>query len=361
MKRLNSALVALSVPMIALAVGCGDAGGGSTSAKADTSAASSAKPGPSAKTASAPASSGSAAAAKPAGETAPAPMPADAGATVKFMPKDCEERVFVNTGALVTGDVAKSLDALKGMVMSQLGGKPDADKAKKLDDAATANGLTMSSIRELAVCVGKDKKPLVAVAFDQSALKAPLADAIVNVMHAGSDEKGTRKDEDGVTYLTGEKPDHVMAVKGNILLAGLPMDGLKAATKGEGAADFADAAQNVIWIKSDKEGDQMMATVKAAGDNYDAKAVGMPDKKYAADWKADPKKAAEKMQADYSKEAEDAMKMPFLKPLEPAIKNLKVAPEGDKVAITTSFPRTALGEALSEMMKDPKNLGALMH
>jgi len=358
MKRSNTALVSLSVLACALAIGCGDAGGGSASAKADSSAASSAKPASSTKTAAN--SAAPSAAPKPGGDTAKpdmAPTPSgDVGSTIKYMPKTCEEaRVFANTGKLLGGDVGKAMEALEGQAMAELSGKPDGDKAQKAMDAAKAEGFSLAALKEISVCGNKGNKAIVAIGFDTSGLKGDLPTVLSKIEEAASGKAPDKKDEDGVTYLTSDK-GKTIAIKGNVIVAGdSSMDDLKAAMKasGEGAGDFADAASYVVWVKANPDGKgNVVISMKDAGSDYEVKAT-LPATLAKVDLKADPK--LDKMNEEIQKEGDKLTAGP-LKAFAPAVKNLKLTADGDNVVATTTFPQSALSDLAANFAKDPKGM-----
>jgi len=274
------------------------------------------------------------------------------------MPKTCDEvRVFVNTSKLLSGDVGKALDSLKGTMLSGMAGKPDAEKMKKVEDDLTAAGLTTSSIKELSICAAKGHKGLAAASID---FKGDLAATLVKTIETATGKAPEKKEEDGWTLITGDK-DSFIAIKGGVVLQGPNMDDLKAATKGgDGASEFADASSYVLWIKGDKDGQDFVGTLKDAGSDYQGKVSMPPPKEFAADFKKDPQEGLKKLQAELDKGTAELEKNPTLKMAEPVLKNAKLAMDGDKVVITTSFPQSLVGDIATAVAKDPKGIFGMM-
>lgn len=370
MKSLNTALVWMSATALvgAFALGCGDGNQAKpdSSAKPASSGAStsgSAKPMGAANSAT-PSSTGSAAAAS----TGSAPSTAPAGAaasgdSIKFMPKACDQgRVFVNLGKLLTGDVGKAAEGMQEKLLGSLAssGKPGDDKAVKVLGTLKEGGVEpIKAARELAICAGKGDKAIVAIAMDFSGVKGKPADVFAKAMEASSGKAPKKEDEDGVTYLTNDKNKVMAFVSPTVIVTGDSKDAIKAVAKGgDGAGDFAGAASFVVWAKvvPSGPGSDVDVTIKESGSDYELKALFMPPGKDGAEFKKDPDGTIKKFNDEIAKAGPSLDKTPF-KAAAPALKNAKLAKDGDRLALTTTFPQTMLGElAQSAAAIDPKQL-----
>ncbi len=367
MKSLNTAVVWMSAAALtgALALGCGDAGG----AKPDSSS-KPASSGASATSSAKPTSAGSAAASSTAAvastggaaETAPGGAAAS-GESLKYMPKTCDQgRVFVNLGKLLSGDVGKAAAGMQEKLLGTLAssGKPGDDKAGKVLGTLKEGGLEpVKAARELSICAGKGDKAVVAIAMDFSGVKGKPADLFAKAMEASTGKAPKKEEVDGVTYITNDK-DKVMAfVSPNVLVTGDSKDAIKAVAKGgDGAGDFGPAASFVIWAKvvPGGPGSDVDVTVKESGADYELKALFLPPGREGAEFKKDPDGAIKKFNEEITQASAGVEKSPFKAAL-PAIKNAKLAKEGDRVALTTTFPQTMLGElATAAASIDPKQL-----
>jgi hypothetical protein len=279
------------------------------------------------------------------------------------MPKQCEEaRAFINLGKLLSGGIGDSLDSLQTQMLSGMGGKPDLENAKKAEAAAKEAGLTTGAVKEIAFCGNKGKSGLAAISVDTSKLKGKLADVLQKVIETANGKPLEKKDEDGWTLLTGDK-DLFLAVKDDIVLAAPNADELKAGTKasGDGASEFGDAASSIIWVKADDHGKPVVAGVHEQGSDYDVKVTMPPPKEMEEDFKKDAAGAAKKFQDEAQKQGEAFTGKPPFDVAAPAVKNLKVTPDGDNVTITTTFPKQALNDLVAAIAKDPQSvLGGLM-
>jgi len=280
------------------------------------------------------------------------------------MPKSCETaRAFINTGKLLGGDVGKALDSLKGEILTGMGGKGDAEKAKKADEELTNAGFTTSSLKELALCMDKPKKGVVAAAVDTSTLKGKLSDILPKVIETATGKAPDKKEEDGYTVITGDK-DTFIAIKDNMIIQAATTDDLKAAEKasGEGAADFADAASNVIWVRAKGDEGDIAVNVKESGSDYDAKVVMPVPKGMEAEFKKDQDGTLKKFSEELNKQGSKMVEKPPFDVCAPVVKNMKVTADGGKLVISSTFPQAVLGDLAKQVGKDPKALlGGLMH
>lgn len=340
MKRSNAAL---GLVLVGALMGCGD--GGST-------AGASAEPGKSgapASSAQAKSSGSPASSSKPAagGDTAkpstPAPTAAG-GDLLKSMPKDCDEgRVYVNVGKLIAGDVGP---AFESMMAKSMASAKDPKKTEEVVKTLKDGGIELKNLQEVAVCANKDdKKTIVAVGMDMSKSEKP-ADVLAKAIEQGSGKAAKKEEAGDVTYLLEEGGKSVIAVVGKTkLIVGEDKAAVEAAAKGaDGAGEFGDATSNVIWAKITGNSPTDV-TMKEAGANYDLK----------VSTKTGPAGAKMKEQFEKALPEMDKMaeKMPFVKPLLPAVKNAKLEVAGDMLNVATSFPKAAIGEFLNAI-KDMK-------
>jgi hypothetical protein len=133
-------------------------------------------------------------------------------------------------------------------------------------------------------------------------------------------------------------------VGGGIVLLGKDKESLKPVLKGaDGGGEFADAKSHVVWAKMTDKGQNVDFMLKEAGDNIDLKVVTSLPGPQGDALKKDPAgtiKGLEAMAGEFSKKFETG---PF-KAAVPAVKNAKFAAEGDRLAVTTSLPKAAIGE-----------------
>ncbi len=367
MKSLNTALVWMSMTALsgALALGCGDA----DKAKPDSSskpAASGASAVRSAKPMAADNSGAPAMSAAPASTDAAPKMAAGhaaSGDSIKFMPKTCDEgRVFVNLGKLLTGDVGTAAEGMQEKLLGSLAssGKPGDDKAAKVLSTLKAGGLEpIKAARELAICAVKGNKTVVAIAMDFSGVKGKPADVFAKAMEASSGKAPKIEEDGGVTYLTNDK-DKVMAfVSPTVIVTGDTKDAIKAVAKGgDGASDFGQAASFVIWAKviPSGPGSDVDVTVKESGSDYELTALFMPPGADGVAFKKNPEGTIKKFN-DQIAAAIPQLDKSALKAAAPAIKNVKLAKDGDRMSLTTTFPVAMLGElAKSASHMDPMQM-----
>lgn len=354
-------VVSTCLVVSAFAIGCGDG----SSAKPDGSS----KP-----AASGAAASGSTKAAAPASGTPTtsaavgATPPASSGGsaeTLKFMPATCDEaRLFVNAKSLMAGDLGKSLESVQDKIVPKLldmGGpkaKEAGDKAKKQLDFLKEQGVEPGkAFKELAGCMNKNNKNIVAVSVDLTGAKMSAPDLVVKLSEMGGDTL-KREEDGGVTYLTNEKSKKVLGfVTPTVFLAADSKDDIKAVAKGGDGAAFGDAADHAIWVKGEKGDQKFDIGIKAAGSDFDVKALIPPmSAKDTEEFKKDPAAYIKKGEAEIADAKKKVEATPF-KMLTPALDNLKLEADGDRIKITTKFPQAILGEALKVVADmDPKQL-----
>lgn len=364
MKRLNSVLVLCSATAMtgALALGCGDSGGAkpdSSSKPASSSASNSGSAKPMANNSAKPTTSSA-----PGSSTGAPTMAAagPAGDSIKFMPKTCDEgRIFVNLGKLLGGDVGKAAEGMQEKLVSSLAssGKPGDDKANKVLAALKDGGIEpIKAARELSVCAGKGDKAVVAVAMDFSGAKGKPADVFAKAMEASSGKAPKKEDEDGITYLTNDKNKVMAFVSPSVIVLGDSKEAIKPVAKGgDGAADFGDASTYVVWAKIiPSPNNPVDVTIKESGANYDLKALFAPPGADGAAFKKDPDGTIKKFNDEIAKIAPKLDKTPF-KAATDAVKNAKLAKDGERMSLTTSFPQAMLAElAKAASSADPKDL-----
>ena len=367
MKSLNTALVWMSMTALsgALALGCGDG----SQAKPDSSskpAASGASAGGSAKPMAAGNSATPAHSAAPVAVStgsAPGAGPASSGDSIKFMPKTCDEgRVFVNLGKLFSGEVGKAAEGMQEKLLGSLAssGKAGDDKASKVLTTLKEGGIEpIKAARELSICAGKGNKSIVAIAMDFSGVKGKPSEVFAKAMEASSGKAPKVEEDGGVTFLTNDKDKVIAFVSPNVIVTGDTKDAIKAVAKGgDGASEFGQAASFVIWAKvvPGGAGSDVDVTVKESGADYELKALFMPPGRDGAEFKKDPDGTIKKFNDQMAAAGPQLDKSPF-KAAAPALKNAKLAKEGDRMSLTTTFPVAMLGElAKSASQMDPKQL-----
>lgn len=343
MKRSNAAL---ALVLVGALMGCGD-GGSTAGASAEPGKSGSPASSAQAKSSGSPASSGKAAAGgASSGSPDAKPAAAAGGDLLKSMPKDCDEgRVYVNVGKLITGDVGTAFESMMAKSMAQA---KDAKKAEEAVKTLKDGGIDpIKSLQEVAVCANKDdKKTIVAVAMDMTKADKP-ADVLAKTIEQASGKAPKKEEAGDITYLSEDGGKSVIAVVGKTkLVIGEDKAAVEAAAKGaDGAGEFGDATSNVIWAKiaGNKQTD---VTMKEAGANYDLKV----STKTGPDGAKMKDEFEKKVLPEIDKVAE---KMPFVKPLLPAVKNAKLEVAGDMLNVSTSFPKAAIGEFLNTI-KDMK-------
>ena len=277
----------------------------------------------------------------------------EAGAALKYLPKECEGgRIYLNLGKVLEGEVGKNLEAtMEKMAETMAGGD---EKTKKVMATLEENGFEMTNnVQEIGVCLDQKSDPVVAVGMIPGKMKGEPLDMIAKAVEASGEAKPKSEEEDGVKYLTvnGEKGVISQPVK-NVLVVAETKDKAKAALKGgEGAAGFGEAAKKVAWVnvKMGPEGD-VEVTVEEKGDAYEGKfAMGMP-KAQAEAAKKDPDAFVKGMEGEAAKLATELEKTPF-KSLGEHVKNAKFAVDGDKFIVTANIKKADI-VALSKTAAD---------
>jgi hypothetical protein len=279
------------------------------------------------------------------------------------MPKTCDQgRIFVNLGKLLSGDVGKAAEGMQEKLLGQLAssGKPGDDKAGKVLGALKDGGVEpIKAARELAICAGKGDKAIVAIGMDFSGVKGKPADVFARAMEVSTGKAPKKEEVDGITYLTNDKNKVMAFVSPTVMVTGDSMDAIKAVAKGgDGAGDFGQASSFVIWAKVQPmgPGSDVDVTVKDSGSDYELKALFTPPGKDGADFKKDPDATIKKFNDQIAQAGPGLEKSPF-KAAAPALKNAKLSKDGDRMAFTTTFPQSMLGElAKSAAEIDPKQL-----
>jgi len=319
----------------ALAVGCGDKAA-STSASAEPAK-------------SAAAAGGSAKPAADAPKAAAVAAPA-AGDSLKYMPKDCASgRVYLGAKKLLAnvGDAT----GLQTKILEQLAksDKEDDKKATEVLAVFKEGGIDpVSALQEMAVCANTGNKVVVAISMDMGKVEKP-ADLFAKAMEKGSGKAPTKEEVDGVTYLTNEKGNVMGFPGGGIVLMADDKASVTAIAKGApGAADFADASSHLIWAKITEGGQNVDFGLKESGDNLELKVVAAMSGPQGDALKKDPAGTIKQMESMATSMLPKLESGP-LKAVVPAIKNAKFAAEGDKLSVSSSFPKASLQELIKSV------------
>ena len=289
------------------------------------------------KEAAAAAQQAAVAAAEPVGQ-------APAGSLLDRMPKTCSKgRVYVQVEKVLSGDAAASISGLL-----DAGFKKNKDKthADEVFAALKAGGVDpIKQIKELAVCED-GKNDLVAVTIDMSKVKDP-ATTLEKAIKAGDGEPAKKEVVGDVTFLSSTKSDDVLAVVGkNVLVFGKDRASVEAATKGgTKGAGFADAASYVVWVDMPQE--KGRGTLKESGDTFVLDAA-VADASLVREKEGIMSKLA---QVDANVGKLPAAMQSIVKPLLPAIKNVKLSSEADTLKITTTFPKKTIPDVLAAAKK----------
>lgn len=350
MRREISSLSKVSVLVAAgLLGGCGDKTDGAASASATAAATGTAK-----SSATPAGTATSTAAAKAPGEAAALPPPSGTSEVTKYMPKTCDKaRAYLNVerviGAMGAAGQKLQETALAKMTSS---GKPESEKAKKALAVFADGGIDVTKgAREVALCANPGKKTIAVVYVDMSKAKGSPADTFAKAFEAAEGKAPKRESIDGVDYVhMGDGTIGFIAP--NVIALGENADTIKPIAKGgDGAAEFADAPKYVAWVKAGKTPKEKIdVTIEQSGTDFVVNALVPPFGAPTAE--AAVKKAETELAATLPKIEATPFKAAI-----PALKNLKLAVEGESVSAKTTFPQSMVAEltqAVVEMgnMKD---------
>jgi hypothetical protein len=333
MLKIQRSLGLVLVAAGALAVGCGDKAA-TTSASAE------------------PAKSGAAAngSAKPAADAPKVAAAAAPGDALKYMPKECASgRVYLGAKKLFAnvGDVG----GLQTKILDQLAksDKEDDKKATEVLAVFKEGGIDpVSALQEMAVCANTGNKVVVAISMDMGKVDKP-ADLFAKAMEKGSGKAPTKEEVDGVTYLTNEKGNVMGFPGGGVVLMADDKAAITAIAKGApGGSEFADATSHLIWAKITEGGQNVDFAIKEAGDNLELKVVAAMSGPQGDALKKDPAGTIKQMESMASSMLPKLESGP-LKAVVPAIKNAKFAAEGERLSVTSSFPKASLQELIKSI------------
>ena len=273
-----------------------------------------------------------------------APLPAVAapgsfqpGDAVKYLPRDCRERFYLNVTA-AAGSEAPKLGALVDKLVSTLGhekamfaGALKQFRAGGLDPAAV--------VREIAVC---DRPDVTVIGF-QSSQPVDATALIQKVVVSFGEDPGTIERAGSLTVLSPERAGRttIAQIGPNLLMiADHRDDAFAAITARAGATNFAGGRYLLAISERDLD-----VTVEDQSPNIAARGVihlDASDVPHAQD-------IAREVQRGANELADELVKTP-LKLLAPRVRAARAAVSGNEVVITGSMTRSDLSAVVKTLL-----------
>lgn len=271
----------------------------------------------------------------------PPSAPTGTSEVTKYMPKTCDKaRGYLNVERVIgaMGEAGQKLQetALARMTSS---GKPESEKAKKALAVFQEGGIDVTKgAREVAACFNSGKKTVVVVYVDMSKAKGVPADTFAKAFEAAEGKAPKREKIDGIDYMQlGD--GSIGFIAPNVIALGENAEMIKPIAKGgDGAADFADAPKYVAWVKAGSTAkDKVDITIEQSGADFVVNALLPPFGAPTAE------AAVKKAETDLAQMMPKLEQSPFKAGL-PALKNLKLAAQGESVSAKTTFPLSMVAE-----------------
>jgi hypothetical protein len=280
------------------------------------------------------------------------------GDLFKYMPADCPMgRIYVNQAALFTPEMTATFQQLQEKMFAA--GNANDPKATAALKVLKDGGVDQTSLREAAMCLNKDEsKMVIAIAIDPAKISDPLglASKVYEAAGKPAPEKG---DAGGVPYIKlGADNKGVLAmVQPNVAILVEKPEMIATAKAGGGAAAFADAAKQAIFVDIEPEpNSRITAQLTDKGATYDGR-VGIKLPAAQADvMKKNPDEFVKKFKEQTDKMAEKFAQGP-LKVVGDKLKAVAYKVEGDLLVATVSITKAELNDFVKTVgAMDPKEL-----
>ncbi|MCC6525692.1 MAG: hypothetical protein IT373_23785 [Polyangiaceae bacterium] len=283
----------------------------------------------------------------------PTPAAYRSGEVLAYLPKDCDERVFANVGAMIPADAAAAVGAAALRVLGMKSKEAAVAIAGALRTARDAGFDPFTQTREIAVC-GDGDVVAVGLALDKG---VDLAATLQRVMVAVGERAGEVVREGSVNVLRNDSGGALAQVNGNVLVIADREADLRPAIAGKaGAAGFGDVSKHLVLVRNREVGvdvlgkggnlDVSVAVHLSDGDAREAQAHG---KEFMAEASQILTKVAEQMEATPAK------------PLAARVRAIRPQLRGKDLVFQGSTPVSELQAVLKGIVSmKPEDLARMM-
>ncbi|MBI4951792.1 MAG: hypothetical protein HY908_07140 [Myxococcales bacterium] len=235
----------------------------------------------------------------------PTPAAYRSGEALAYLPKDCDERVFANVGAMIPADAAAAVGAAALRVLGMKSKEAAVAIAGALRTARDAGFDPFTQTREIAVC-GDGDVVAVGLALDKG---VDLAATLQRVMVAVGERPGEVVREGSLNVLRNDSGGALAQVNGNVLVIADHEADLRPAVAGKaGAAGFGDVSKHLVLVRNREvgvdvlgKGGNLDVSVAVHLSDGDAREAQAHSKEFMAEANEILNKVAEQMEATPAK------------------------------------------------------------
>ena len=288
------------------------------------------------------------------GWLAKSPAPYAAGEVFEYLPNDCDERFYIDTGNLIGANVKSIQDIVEKVLMSE-GGKREKARVETVIRLVRAeNASPVATWREIAVCKSKGRE-VIAVGFaPDHAIEVPVL--VQKIKLALGDEPGKVVRKGEISKLDVSDGETVAQPAPNVFLISADLARLDAGLAAKaGAAGFKAAKGQLAYAKSRKADFSLIEKAK----NLEGRVVVHLAGGEAESLKKDPKgftKGLERMIGSMA----DELKGSSVEPIGERLRAIRISVSGTDVTLTGSISRAVIEGALQKTTpQDIENLSRI--